>query len=293
MVRAGLLTELHHELPTFVPPAAVELLSGIWPGVSLTLAPQTAAEQLLQQHARGCAPRLTRSSTPMRLSAYAHDEVARIERLVGANEDHRSALLRAAGLDELLLKARWLRIWRRGWVDIWDGDGRRYLGHPAALNPAGQKVAIYAALLDHQGTDLMRWALQQAWPNAHQSGQRSAPFLKIETGRGINRAVFGLRPAAEAPILQDYARGAGLSGETLTDLRNQAIHMYLGATRAIAEAAVRLVRANLADYQAHWTPLSRAPAAPPDPAGMRCLPWDELCRLCGLEHLPLTDKEKA
>ncbi len=292
--RAGrLLIELLSELPTFTPPAAVELLSGIWPGVSPTLAPQAAAEQLLQQHARLRTAPNSIFDSDARLLAYAHDEVARIERLVGASEDNRSALLRAAGLDELLLKARWLRLWRRGWVDIWDGDGRQHLGRPADLATAGQRTSIYSALLDHQGTDLMRWTLQRAWPKAQTMGNRTAPFLKIETGRGVNRSVFALRPAAEAPILQDYARGTGLTGETLTDLRNQAIHMYLGATQAIAQAAVRLVRANLADFQAHWAVLSGVRAAPPDPADVHCLPWDALCHLCGLENLPLTNKEKA
>ena len=290
--RAGrLLDDLRRELPAFTPPAAVGLLRGIWPSVSPTLAPQAAALQLLQQHARlRTAPNSIFDSDTL-LLAYARDELARIERLVDANEDNRSALLRAAGLDELLLKARWLRLWQRGWVDIWDGDGRQYLGRPAALAAAGRQAAVYAALLDHQGTDLMRWALQRTWPDAQQSGNRSVPFLKIETGRGVNRAFFALRPAAEAPILQDYAHSVDLTGETLAHLRNQAIHMYLGATPAIAQAAVRLARANLADFEARWAPLSGGRGAPPAAADIQCLSWDDLCRLCGLEHLPLMTEE--
>ncbi len=291
--RAGrLLDELQRELPGFTPPAAVQLLGGIWPSVSPTLAPQMAALQLLQQHTRLRTAPNSIFDSDARLLAYAHDEAARIERLVGASEDNRSALLRAAGLDELLLKARWLRLWQRGWVEIANGSGWR-LGRPAALTTTGQATALHRALIDHQGTDFMRWALQRAWPDAQQSGNRSLPFLKIEVGREPNRVTFRLLPAPEAPTLSDYAHGAELTGETLTDLRNQAIHMYLGATQAIAQAAVKLARANLEDYQAYWAPLSGVRAAPPAAADIQCLSWDDLCRLCGLEHLPLTSKENA
>ena len=93
--------------------------------------------------------------------------------------------------------------------------------------------------------------------------------------------------------MTDYERDAALAGETLTDLRNQAIHMYLGATQAIARAAVKLAAANLADFEARWTPLGGGSASALHPNDVSCLPWDALCRLCGLDSLPLTSKERA
>ena len=42
---------------------------------------------------------------------YSHDELEKIKRLIRINEDFRSALLRAAGLNEFLLKARIVRLW--------------------------------------------------------------------------------------------------------------------------------------------------------------------------------------
>jgi hypothetical protein len=291
--RAGhLLSEIQHELPAFAPPIAVRLLAAVWPSISDDLAPQAAATQLLRQHARlRTAPGSIFESDEL-LLAYARDELARIERLVNANEDNRSALLRAAGLDELLLKARWLRLWQKGWVDVWDGGGQR-LGRAGAFSVQGQTAPLYGALLEHQGTDFMRWSLQRAWPDAQQIGNRSIPFLKIEVGRDPNRTSFRLRPTLEAPTLSDYDRGAELTGETLTDLRNQAIHMYLGATPAIARAAVKLAAANLADFEARWTPLGGGSASALHPDDVSCLSWDALCHLCGLDSLPVTSKERV
>lgn len=289
--RAGrLLSDLQRELPTFTPPTAVALLSGIWPSVSPTLPPQAAAEQLLQQHARLRTAPASIFDSDVRLLAYARDELARIERLVSANEDNRSALLRAAGLDELLLKARWLRLWQLGWVEAWDERDEEYLGSAATLASAPLAAALYDALLNHQGTDFMRWALQRRWPVARARGRGATPALKLAIPRDRPREAYLVRPARAAPTLSDYERGAGLDGETLADLRNQAIHMYLGATQAIAQAAVQLARANLADFEARWAPLSGVHAAPA-PADVRCLPWDDLCRLCGLESLPLMNEE--
>ncbi len=291
--RAGrLLRDIQHELPAFTPPVAVKLLDAIWPSISDALAPQAAATQLLRHHARlRTAPGSIFESDEL-LLAYAQDELARIERLVSANEDNRSALLRAAGLDELLLKARWLRLWQQGWVDIWDGGGQR-VGRAGALAEQSLAPALYEALLDHQGTDFMRWALQRAWPDGPRAGDRSTPFLKIENLRARVRETYRLRPAMTAPTLTHYERGTELDGETLTDLRNQAIHMYLGATQAIARAAVKLARANLDDYEARWTPLAGARSAAPAQAAVSCLPWDTLCHLCGLDRLPLTTKERT
>lgn len=288
--RAGrLLSELQRELPAFVPPVAVRPLSAIWPSVSTALPPQIAALQLLQQHARLRQPPDSIFDAIDLLLAYARDELARIERLVGANEDNRSALLRAAGLDELLLKARWLRLWHTGWIDVWDGAGQR-LGNLATLNDPELAAALRAALLNHQGTDFMRLALQRMPSDGYRPGS-PAPYLKVELGPTQARAYYRLRPTAAAPALTNYERDAGLTGATLTDLRNQAIHMYLGATQAIAQAAVKLAAANLADFEARWAGLAARQIAQATPAAAGRLPWEDLCRLCGLESLPLTTKE--
>lgn len=289
--RAGrLLTDLQQELPGFTPPIAVRLLGGVWPSVSPALAPQAAALQLLQQHAQlRRVPGSIFESNEL-LLAYARDELARIARLVGANEDNRSALLRAAGLDELLLKARWLRLWHQGWIEVWDGSGRQHLGNIRALGDPDLAASLYDALLNHQGTDYMRAALQRAAPDGRRTGSSPAPYLRIETYRDQVRESFRLRPALRAPVLTDYEYAARLTGETLTDLRNQAIHMYLGVTQAIAQAAVKLAAANLADFEARWAALGGAPFAAPTPAAVSCLPWVTLCGLCGVENLPIANE---
>lgn len=46
-----------------------------------------------------------------KLLLYAYDELDKIDRLIRFNNDYRSAFLRSAGLDELLLKARVAILW--------------------------------------------------------------------------------------------------------------------------------------------------------------------------------------
>ena len=44
---------------------------------------------------------------------YAQDELKKIKRLIEHKEDYRSALLRAAGLSDFLLKARLIKLWMK------------------------------------------------------------------------------------------------------------------------------------------------------------------------------------
>jgi hypothetical protein len=90
--------------------------------------------------------------------------------------------------------------------------------------------------------------------------------------------------------MTNYAQGVGLAGETLTRLRNQAIHMYLYVTQPIARAAVALARANLQELEAHWAPLCGA-VPRIEPRDVQCMPWGEVCRLCGVDFLPVVGGE--
>lgn len=281
----GLLPALQERLPGFSPPMAVTLLGSVWPHGEGASSAADAASQLLDLHDQLRTRRHSIFESNRLLMAYARDELAKIERLVQANEDNRSALLRAAGLDELLLKARLVRLWGKGCIGLWDHDEVE-VGHSNSLDSdLGRK--LYQALISHQGTDHMRQALQRRDVHDRRLGSIVLAFVKLDIWRESYRA----RPTSDAPCLDDYERGVGLDGETLTRLRNQAIHMYLSVTQPIAQAAVDLARANLGDFEANWAHLSgESPHIGPE--DVERVPWERLCQLCELDFLPFMLQRK-
>ncbi|MBN1935622.1 MAG: hypothetical protein JW934_13220 [Anaerolineae bacterium] len=272
---------LRRDVPGFAPPAAVSLLAGVWPHAEETASAEDAARQLLDLHERLWTPPGSIFESNARLLAYAHDELARIERMVDTDEDHRSALLRAAGLDELLLKARLVRLWsaQGDLIELWDQDEREMFQRRSLTED--EQSRLYEALLTHQGTDHMRRALQKCTVYDKWLARTVPAFVKLD----LWRTSYRLRPAAGVTPLVGYDRVAGLNGETLTQLRNQAIHMYLYVTQPIVRAAVQLARANLDDFRANWTHLC-GDVPPMTAQDVGQIPWEQLCTLCGLDFLP-------
>jgi hypothetical protein len=280
-----LLHGVQERLPAFSPPVAVTLLGDVWPHTDGIPDAEDAAQQLLDLHDElRTHPHSIFESNDL-LIAYARDELAKVERLVKANEDNRSALLRAAGLDELLLKARLVRLWHagdEGWLGLWDQD-EHYWGGCRSLTDPGLQQKLYEALVNHQGTDFMRMALQKGSVTDKRLGRKVWAFVKLDVWRESYRA----RPTPDAPCMGDYEHGTGLTGKLLTQLRNQAIHMYLCVTQPVAQAAVDLARANLEEFETNWAHLSgRCPGI--RPGDVERMAWDELCRLCELDFLPFT-----
>ncbi len=84
----------------------------------------------------------------------------------------------------------------------------------------------------------------------------------------------------------DYDDQVGLSGEVLTQLRNQAIHMYLCIPQSIVQSAVALARTNPGEFEANWVPRSKS-WLELEGQEIGRLPWDQVCASCGLDFLPL------
>ena len=128
----------------------------------------------------------------------------------------------------------------------------------------------------------MRKALRGTNVFDRRLGSTVPAFVRLDVWRNSYRA----RPTPGSPRLANYEQDTGLKGETLTQLRNQAIHMYLYVTQPVAQAAVALARANLREFKRTWAPLAgEVPLE--QPADVARLPWDEVCRLCGLDFLPV------
>lgn len=285
----GLLPDLKRLLPTFSPPIAVTLLGDIWPHTDDTSNAEEAARQLCTLHDNliGHPHHFFRSNKL--LITYARDELARIKRLVKANEDNRSALLRSAGLDELLLKARLVRLWHAGWIDMWEWNWRErkecYRGECRSLDTHLQR-RLLQKLIEHDGVKYIRRTLRcDRLP-----GWTLPAFVKLDTGTEY-RARPTSDPDVPCPCPIDYEEGIGLTGETLTELRNRAIHTYLYVTQPIADKALDLAEANLNDFEENWADLS-GDTFSIEPRDVKRLPWGEVSDLCGLGFLPLTSQSK-
>lgn len=285
------LSSLKRRLPAFSPPIAVTLLGDVWPRAE-GLSTATDAKQLQESHDRLRGyPHFFFTSNKL-LITYAHDELSKISRLVEANEDNRSALLRAAGLDELLLKARLVRLWHmygQGRIGIWK-QNESFMGRGRSLSDRDLGKRLYYKLVEHSDTDNMRKALLQRTTYDLGADQQVLSYVRLDAQGTSYRA----RPMpGETPTMSDYALGCELTGETLTQLRNRAIHTYLYVTQPIAQAAYKVAQANLKDLEANWTEMSPAEAVPKISAtDLERLPWDQLCDMCGLGFLPLMSQRK-
>lgn len=217
------------------------------------------------------------------LLAYARDELEKIQRLANQNEDNRSALLRAMGLEELLLKARLVRLWEEGLVYL----SNQHKTSREQLDPFNQ--IWFETLLYHSGnTEHWRGTLCKiegkyiSLAFEYPLGSRNRFNDRIRTDR------------TRAPRLQSYYILKDCENpfiaEVLTDLRNQAIHKYQYVDQEIANTALALVKANLAEFETitnGWLGLAADRTIKYEPTtDPGRLDWETIRRLCGLDFLP-------
>jgi hypothetical protein len=285
--------QLQREMPGFPTPLAVETLGDKWPHAEGAGSVRATAEQLLQIHQdleRGDPPaRPSFYISLLRLRAYVYDELARIRRLIDFNEDYRSALLRAASLNEVLLYARLLILWVRDELVVErDGESKR----PSELSLDAWRE-LYSKLTDEPGEVIpivkaLRWAQDKKRPDDYRVRHEDLKHSTFASSGGF----VWLRRAESALSLGSFWKGTTLGDlNPLRELRNKAIHTYLSVPRELAEAALELAEANRGEYEQSWAALTdpAAAAAPlPTPAQCAALPWEEICQLCGLDFLPLS-----
>lgn len=275
----SLKDRLNPPLPTDVTPWAIEELGQVWPAATGASDARTAADTLLKAHLalkQGASqPNDSLFARPVQLLAYVQDELAKIERLITKNEDYRSAYLRAAGLEEFLLKARICMSWLHGCLSITAGSSS-----PVASNALGASdwSKGYAAIVSHSSADAMRLVLQR---------KQSLELRHVKMKVDLN---------ASAPSLSDYWSGNPLDFDAFvsswnnpgfTRLRGEAIHTHLYIPHPIAEAALELVRAAAEEFETNWLEhfhpgilaqaRNKAVTAPS---------WSCLCKVCELTFLP-------
>lgn len=183
------------------------------------------------------------------LQVYAADEIARIERLMQHFQDYRSAFLRAAGLNEVLLTARLVE-------QIEDDNLRnRLLNAFRGKTPIGRR--LFEVLTKNQGDyiDLNNLGVGRGWSER--------PLLRAPMGawwQGIGEF------------------GAANGWETFLDIRNMLAHRYVSVDPQLADDALSFVSANFADFfkikvgQVPWI--------------VSAVRWSRACAIFKLDFLP-------
>ncbi len=212
------------------------------------------------------------------LFTYARDELARARRLTELHGDQRSAFLRAAGLDEFLLKARLVRLWQARQLAVYElPDVEREISVPDWLRPK-----IERALASHDGGRNFRWALSQDLVNDKYLKRKVPGYVPVK----ISERQFRLSPRPNSAPKLKYEARCALSGEALVQLRNQASHAYLYLSEARAAQALELAEKNLDELALpEWAGTEAVPEAQPQ-ATTRA-EWAELRNWCGLTFLPI------
>lgn len=268
-------------------PLAVQKLGSFWPYADPKASPKDAAKELLkglEQIETGEKALPTKAD---HFTIYCCDEVAKIERLIDFNEDYRSALLRAIGLGESLLKARWVSLWF-----CKDNDKVEVAISPEGpytlLKDAPQVIQDRKDELDKETLEAYR--ATQLIPGLRYSDKGKKKYRKKYSIFACKRDADGsltdcvyLRRASATPRLEEKV----LFGN-LTNLRNKAIHTYLSVPKSVAQKALDITKASLKDYKENWAILLDSELA--DKVGSdsdyESLSWDELCELCGIDFLP-------
>lgn len=210
-------------------------------------------------------------------SLYANDELEKIKRLIKYNEDYRSALLRAAGLNEVLLKARIARLWVQNKFVV-EMNGGQLTREDIKNN---DKYNAYLSKIDREllgvGATYLHMAL--LW-NKDKGDKYAITLYKLkEFGDMVkaHRSVDGLTLNEFWKPLKK-PKGFGLP-DGVFQYRNKAIHFCLTISKEIADVAVAMAKNNLEDFQENWIDATLVVE------NYETMGWDELCDVSGIGFL--------
>ena len=215
---------------------------------------------------------------PDRFLCYADDELQRVVRLIDGLGEFRAALLRAAGLSEVMLRFRVIQTHRSGGFDCRFED---LTGQPLADTPDDGQELSHVRLRGVFGVkllDLLRRSSTLLKPSGRDEPDQWR-CIQLRLSRGPDTT-----PLAEYWQCSDATRV--LNPYDLAKLRNKAIHFAIPISREDANAALRSVRASRTELvSGGWIQAADAPN--PLNAVPSWLDWEQLCNACGIEGLPL------
>lgn len=186
---------------------------------------------------------------------YALDESAKVDRIVKLKEDYRSGLLRAAGLNEVLLKARLAFLCERKMLLLYRKDQK--LADADAQNTVvdGQQVKAWFA------EEILRAKNKEKVP--------AKAALKAEKTENA-LPYMSQSPEYRAILTKDR------------DLRNGVIHFVIPVSKQIAYEAVDAMHKNVQDFEQVWV----QSVDPKHQIKPDTLPtWEELCGWCNIDFL--------
>lgn len=238
-----------------LPRAAFWLGAQGWPSIAEQTVPQFLGQHKVFK--AGARPEESFYARPDLLLTYAYDELGKIRRLIESNEDYRSALLRAASLNEVLLVARLVALFCSDRLCVNDRPRHAIPDERQVFELLIQKPSASALYQFLTGSD--------------------------EVINNFRPRVSRRSDSLDTLVLDQIASGVFTEFSQLADLRNQAIHTHLSVSRPIAEAALQVAQAALQEYRDHWLCLLKQGDFFDAPWN---LSWDDLCRFCGLDFLP-------
>jgi hypothetical protein len=218
------------QLDGFSPPSVVQKLGGKWFTVS-----DTGFDHI---------PSAFYDDTEA-FRAYAYDELERVDRLVRYQQDYRSAFLRAAGLNEVLLVARLVRL----------AETR----HKSALLDALDKKTpsaskLFKALLESQ----------------------DSPFSASSIVKGVDARVALKTHQGMDRWWSQTPFEARNGWEKFLAIRNKLAHTFVSVPETLARAGLQFVRANWDDF------VGDGPAPKLEAAAWE---WRALCKWSGVDQI--------
>jgi hypothetical protein len=184
------------------------------------------------------------------LLIYCYDERDKISRLIKLNQDYRSALLRAAGLNEVLLRARIVFICDKRWISFSSNIG------------LAQQLSSVVKLGLNEMNSLFK--------DGHLTFRRNNDSIQLDRAN-IPADLF---------LASDVAENVG----AIADLRNKAIHFCLYVPELFAQAALGVAIRNLTNFEQSQT-LGQGKAKVI--CWTNASSWAKLCVACGVDFLPL------
>ncbi|HHU32613.1 MAG TPA: hypothetical protein GXZ50_08145 [Clostridia bacterium] len=198
-----------------------------------------------------------------KIIVYAQDEIGKVDRLIRYKEDYRSALLRAIGLNDFLFKARLIRLWVNNQLQINRDEKTSVRG---SLDESCQKE-IDEILLSYSTLSSV------------------IKFLRKQKPLTLREKKGKLYYIDEAPVMDEFWRGQKCLNLKipfhLFELRHKVIHFCLSVSEEIANAALKLAKANLDELQKSWVTEERIAGGE-----YEALHWGDLCEQCGINFLP-------
>jgi len=201
------------------------------------------------------------------LLIYAYDELEKTKRLIKYKEDYRSALLRAAGLSDFLLKARLIRLWFNDKFVIEINNKN------LVRKDFNSKSKVDKKLLEFAGASYIITSLR--WKPS-----KKDYVLNLYS---LNKEAKGHR--SENGLILEKFWGNISSGklnfpDDIFMLRNKAIHFCLSVPKETSEVAVEFAEKNLLDFKEKWTEITAINGK------YEAMSWHDLCDACGIKFLP-------